>query len=182
MAGHGGGGQPESAATPEATARAICLRLLSAAPRTRAQLAEVLRRRNVPAAAAETVLGRLTDVGLIDDAAFAAAWVQTRHRGRGLSRRTLAGELRSRGIPAETVAGAVEALDPEQELHTARAMVERRLGTTAGLPVATRVRRLAGMLVRRGYPPGVASRLVHEALDVEAEGSASSLVEDYDEG
>ncbi|MFC7732812.1 regulatory protein RecX [Actinomadura keratinilytica] len=68
----------------EARAREICLRMLTAAPRTRAQLADALRRKKVPDEVAERVLGRFTDVGLIDDEAFAQAWVQSRHRGRGL--------------------------------------------------------------------------------------------------
>jgi regulatory protein len=72
---------------PEALARRICLRLLTAAPRSRAQLAAELRRRRVPAEAAEAVLGRFADAGLIDDAAFARAWVESRHHSRGLSMR-----------------------------------------------------------------------------------------------
>ena len=74
-------------ADPEAVARLICLRMLTAAPRTRAQLASALRRRGVPEAAAEAVLGRFTEVKLIDDATFASAWVESRHHGRGLSGR-----------------------------------------------------------------------------------------------
>ena len=60
--------------------------MLSVAPRTRTQLAAALRRRGIPADAAEAVLARFTDVGLIDDAAFARAWVESRHHSRGLSR------------------------------------------------------------------------------------------------
>ena len=60
---------------PEARARQICLRLLTAAPRTRAQLAQAMHRGGVPADAAEAILVRFADAGLIDDAAFARAWV-----------------------------------------------------------------------------------------------------------
>src|ERR1700730_5418267 len=70
---------------PEAQARQISLRLLTIAPRPRAQLAQALHRRGVPDEAAETVLSRFADVGLIDDAAFARAWVESRHCSRGLS-------------------------------------------------------------------------------------------------
>lgn len=149
---------------PVSVARAICLRLLTATPRTRAQLAEALRRRNVPDAAAEVVLDRLTEVGLVDDGAFAAAWVQSRHRGRGLARRALAAELRQRGVTPEAVTGAVETLDADEEVQTARALVDRRLRATVGLADAVRVRRLAGLLARKGYPAGMASRVIREAL------------------
>jgi SOS response regulatory protein OraA/RecX len=102
-------------ADPEAAAREICLRLLSFSPRTRAQLADALRRKGVEEEIAERVLGRYTEVGLIDDEAFARAWVQSRHTGRGLARRALAAELRQRGVADETVKDAVEELAPEQE-------------------------------------------------------------------
>lgn len=148
-------------------ARSICLRLLTSAPRTRAQLAEALRRRGVPDEAAERVLGRFNEVGLIDDTAFAEAWVQSRHLGRGLARRALAHELRMRGIDEETVSEALETLDPEEERATARALVERRLAATSRLDPATRFRRLAGMLARKGYPGGLATRVVREALEAE---------------
>ena len=141
-------------ADPQAAARAICLRLLTAAPRTRAQLADALRRRGVPEDAAEAVLQRFQEVGLIDDEAFAEAWVSSRHAGRGLGRKALAAELRHRGVADETVREAVGRLDPEEELETARRLVARRLPATRGLPTATRTRRLAGMLARKGYPPG----------------------------
>ncbi|NKZ05060.1 regulatory protein RecX [Actinomadura latina] len=156
--GQGGG------ADPEARAREICLRLLSASPRTRAQLADALHRKHIPADVAERVLGRFTDVGLIDDEAFAQAWVQSRHTGRGLAKRALAAELRRRGVADTTVNEAVETLDPVQEEETARALVLRRLPSTRGADPAKRMRRLVGMLARKGYPPGLSYRLVKEAL------------------
>src|SRR5262249_23326143 len=78
----------------EEAARVICLRLLTSGPRTRAQLATALRKRRIPDEVADSVLGRFAEVGLIDDAAFARAWVESRHHGRGLGRRALAAELR----------------------------------------------------------------------------------------
>ncbi|WP_230879214.1 recombination regulator RecX [Planomonospora sp. ID67723] len=159
-------------ADPQAVARAICLRLLTMAPRTRAQLAEALRRREVPEEAAEAVLERFSEVGLIDDEAFAAAWVSSRHAGKGLARRALASELRRRGVEEDTVKEAVEQLDPEEEAETARRLVARRLSSTRGLEPAARTRRLAGMLARKGYGPGLAFRVIREALESEEPQSA----------
>jgi regulatory protein len=156
-----------SAADPQAVARGICLRLLTMAPRTRAQLAEALRKREVPEEAAEAVLERFSEVGLIDDEAFAAAWVSSRHAGRGLARRALASELRHRGVDEDVVKEAVEQLDPEQEVETARRLVARKLSATRNLEPAVRTRRLAGMLARKGYGPGLAFRVIREALEDE---------------
>jgi regulatory protein len=153
-------------ADPESVARLICLRMLTAAPRTRAQLADALRRRGVPDDAAATVLARFADVGLIDDAMFASAWVETRHVGRGLGRRALAAELNQRGVDGADIRAAIDRLSPETELATARALVERRLASMAGQPAQVRARRLAGMLARRGYPSGLVYRVVREALEL----------------
>lgn len=154
-------------ADPESVARTICLRLLTGAPKTCAQLADALHRNGVPGDVAERVLDRLDDVGLVDDAAFAEAWVQSRHAGRGLARRALRSELRRRGVDDETVSEALDALDNDDEVATARRLVDRKLPSTRRLEPATRFRRLVGMLARKGYPYGVTVRVVREALESE---------------
>jgi regulatory protein len=157
----------EQRGDPEAAALEICLRLLTAAPRTRAQLDQALRRRGVPQSAADAALDRLAGAGLIDDAAFARAWVDTRHRGRGLARRALTAELRQRGVDEGDVRDAVADLSPEQEAAAARRLVEAKLAATRGRPLATRMRRLTGLLARKGYPAGMAYRVIREALEQE---------------
>jgi regulatory protein len=164
------GGSSESRASreppldPEEQARALCLRLLTGTPRTRRQLADAMRKREIPDEVAEHVLERFQDAGLIDDKAFADAWVESRHRGRGLARRALARELHHRGVEAELVTEAVALLDSEQEEETARELVRRRLPATRGLDRDKRIRRLAGMLARKGYSEGLALRVVRDAL------------------
>ena len=152
-----------------AAARQICLNQLEHAPRTRAELATVLGRKGVDDDVAEQVLSRFAEVGMIDDALFAQMWVTSRHRGKGLSGRALSQELRRKGVADDQVAEAIATLEPDQELATARALVERRLGSTGGLPTEARVRRLAGMLARKGYSAGLAFRVVKEALAAEGE-------------
>lgn len=144
------------------------LRRLTAAPRSRAQLEADLAARDVPDDVAERVLDRFTEVGLVDDAAFAEAWVRTRHAGRGLSRRALGQELRQKGIDDETASVALEDIGLEEEAAAAAALVARRLPATRGLPVEVRMRRLAGMLGRKGYAGGLAMRVVRDALSAEA--------------
>jgi regulatory protein len=151
--------------------------MLTAAPRTRAQLASALRRQGVPDETAEEVLGRFAEVKLIDDAIFASAWVESRHYGKGLSGRALGAELRGQGVPAEDIRAAIGQLDPEQEIATARNLVASRLAATAGQPAAARFRRLIGVLARKGYPPSLAYRLVREALEEEGVDLATAGVE-----
>jgi regulatory protein len=156
-------------ADPESVARKIALDLLTAAPRTRAQLAEAMARRGVPDDAAAAVLERFGEVGLIDDAAFAAAWVASRHAGRGLAPRALAGELRQRGVAEPLIAEAVAAVSRDDMEATARSLARRKARATAGLAVDVRLRRLAGMLARKGYPGDVALRAVRDVLAQEAQ-------------
>lgn len=166
---------------PEAVARQICLRLLTAAPRTRAQLAAALSRRGVPQDAADAVLARFTEVKLIDDAMFARSWVDSRHHGRGLAGRALGAELRQRGVSQDDIKAALSELDPERELATARELIARRLPGTAGMPAPARMRRLVGVLARKGYSAGLAYRVVREALEREAvDGHVSSHDLDFE--
>ncbi|MFF8789461.1 recombination regulator RecX [Streptomyces sp. NPDC015125] len=179
---NGGGPDASRAApgpprTPEEQARAICLRLLTGNPRTRKQLGDALHQRGIPEEAAEEVLSRFEDVGLIDDAAFAEAWVESRHHGRGLARRALARELRTKGVDSTLIDVAVGRLDSEQEESTARELVDRKLRATRGLDREKRLRRLAGMLARKGYPEGLALRVVRQAL--EEEGEDPELLEEH---
>ncbi len=116
---------------------------------------------------ADAVLSRFTDVGLIDDAAFARAWVESRHHGHGLSARALSAELRRRGVDDDQIREAVDELGPDAEIETAKLLVAKKLAATAGLPAEARIRRLAGMLGRKGYPPGLAFRVIREALEGE---------------
>jgi regulatory protein len=122
----------------------------------------------VPDDAAATVLERFAEVKLIDDELFARAWVESRHHGRGLAGRALGAELRQRGVSSDDIETALGQLDPEQEVATARELIERRLPASAGMPGPARMRRLTGVLARKGYPPGLAYRVIREALEREA--------------
>jgi regulatory protein len=162
-----GDGPARSARQPQQSeaelAREICLRQLAVRPRTRAELAKALHRKEISEEVIAEVLDRYDEVGIIDDAAFARAWVSSRHHGRGLARRALANELRRRGVDAEVANEALESLDEDEEAETARSLVDRKLRTATGTPEAV-FRRLVGMLARKGYPAGVAFRAVKDAL------------------
>ncbi len=159
-------------ADPYAVARAIALRQLTMAPRTRAQLADAMARRDVPDAVAEAVLDRFEEVALVDDEEYSRQWVRSRHLGRGLAPRALSYELRQRGVQEQVVREAVQEIGPGEELAAARELVRRRLPAMAGDDPARRTRRLAGMLARKGYGAEVAFRAIREAgreFDLDAE-------------
>ena len=163
---------------PEAVARSICLRALTGAAKTRKQLADLLAKRGIPEEAATAVLDRFTEVGLIDDAAFARAWVTSRQAGRGLARRALGAELRAKGVDAEVAAAALEEVDPQDEWDAARRLVARRLPSMQRLDRQTAERRLIGMLARKGYGGGLAGYVVREALDARGDDGAEAEAAD----
>jgi regulatory protein len=149
---------------PYGAARTIVLDKLAARPRTRSELADLLAEREVPDEVAAEVLDRFTEVGLIDDAAFATAWVESRHRGRGLSKRVLAQELRRHGVDDELAREALDELDPDQEEATARALVRKKLRSMRSLERQVAMRRLLGMLARKGYPGALAMTVIKQEM------------------
>jgi regulatory protein len=149
---------------PAAQAQGICLRLLTARPRSRAELADALRRRGIPDEVAESVLDRLSEVGLVDDAAFAESAVHSAHRHRGLGRRALRTELLRKGVPSEIADHTVAGVRPEDEEQRARELVQRKLRTSTVRDASALARKLGAMLARKGYPEGLAWRVVRDEL------------------
>lgn len=149
----------------EAVARKILLDQLTGRARSRSELATRLARKGVPDEVATRLLDRFEDVGLVDDEAFARSWVESRQAGKGLARRALAQELRRKGVEDEVAREVLDEVDPEVEVEAARTLVRRKLRSVARLERDAAVRRLAGMLARKGYPPGVAFRVVREELE-----------------
>lgn len=152
-------------ADQEAVARKILLDQLTGQARSRSELAGKLAKKGVPDALSERLLDRFEEVGLVDDEAFARAWVQSRQPGKGLARRALAQELRRKGVDDEVAQVALDEVDPDDEVEAARALVRRKLRTAARLDRDVAVRRLTGMLARKGYPSGVCFRVVREELE-----------------
>lgn len=156
--------EPGSDADPETVAREIVLRKLTAQQRSRSELAKVLKERDVPDDAADVVLDRMEDVGLVDDAAFAESWVQSRQSRRGLSRRALRQELVRKGVARDDIDDALSTVSPEDELAAATALAEKKLRTMGGLEREVMYRRLAGALARRGFSPGLTSQVLASLL------------------
>ena len=159
------GGHPEDApGDPEAVAKAVCLRLLTGAARPRAALATALRQRGIPDDVAVKVLDRFVEVGLIDDEAYAAAFVAAKHRDRALGVSALRTELRRKGVDEVVVDAAVQTVDSEAERGRARALISRRVDAAMGHGLPAARRRLVGLLARRGYSAELSGQVVDEAL------------------
>ncbi|MGI5217346.1 recombination regulator RecX [Nocardia sp. CA-290969] len=168
-AGSGGAGHESDAGDPGGNppggsveqAKEACLRLLAVRARSRAELAQRLAAKGFAAEVAERTLDRLAEVGLVDDAEFARQWVRQRHSFAGKGRQALAQELRRKGVAAEDSAAALAEVTADDEHDRATELVRRKLRTLpAGLDREKAMRRLVGMLARRGYGHSVAYTVV----------------------
>ncbi|OBJ78900.1 recombination regulator RecX [Mycobacterium paragordonae] len=154
----------------EEQARALCLRLLTARSRTRAELAGQLTKRGYPDDVSDRVLDRLAGVGLVDDTDFAEQWVQSRRANSGKSRRALAAELHTKGVDNQVIDTVLAGIDAGAERERAEQLVRTKLRREVLSEDDTKVtRRLVGMLARRGYSQTVACEVVLGELAAERE-------------
>lgn len=156
-------------ADPETVARELVLRQLTVSARTRTELERALAKRRVPEPATAAVLDRMTELGLVDDAAFARQWVTSRQSRRHLSKAALRRELSSRGVDADHIHEAVSQVAPDDEHAAARALAEKKLRGMAPLDPEVRYRRLAGALARRGFAPALCATVLREVLSAPEE-------------
>jgi regulatory protein len=149
---------------PYDVARQIVLRQLAMVPRSRSELLQKLAQRGCTSDVAGAVLDRMTQVGLVDDEAYALMLVRSQQAGRGLAKRALARELRTKGIAGELAESALSSISDEDERDRARALVDKKLRAMHGLGIEVQTRRLAGMLARKGYSSSMTFAVIREAI------------------
>jgi regulatory protein len=152
------------AADVEAAYR-TALRALEIRSFARGDLTRRLLRKGHPRPAVEAALQRVHDLGLLDDAAYARTYVQTRAaRGRGPLRLTR--DLLSMGVERPLIDRALEAEWPEGSDQTAvpLALARKRAGQLGGLPRQTKRRRVVAYLARRGFVGHEISEMVQEVV------------------
>jgi regulatory protein len=162
---------PPSISEPsrEELARALCLRLLTARARTRAELAGQLAKRGYPDDLSTRVLDRLTDVGLLDDADFAEQWVHSRRANAGKGKHALAAELHTKGVDNDVITAVLSGIDAGAERDRAEQLVQTKLRGENLDDDAKVSRRLVAMLARRGYSQTMAYDVVSVELAAERE-------------
>lgn len=160
-----GSAPPDDAdADAESIARTIAIRKLATRARTRYELDQALQAKNVPSGVREAVLDRMQQIGLVDDASYAADWVSSRQQRRHLSRRALKRELEAKGVERNDIDAALHDVDLDSELTAARDLIERKRAMVGGLAHHVQYRRLAGLLGRRGFDTAVTVQVLNEVL------------------
>jgi len=146
----------------EQRAKNVLLFQLSRSMKTRYQLANILKKREIPDEIAELVLDRFTEAQLIDDAAFARAFVNSRLAISGKSKSVISRELKQKGVSVEDAAEALDAIDQELENQTAYSVAKKRYLQLSSLEPEVRKRRLMGFLMRRGFSSSLTSRILRD--------------------
>ncbi|HHU39843.1 MAG TPA: regulatory protein RecX [Propionibacterium sp.] len=137
--------------------------------RSRAELAQAMAKKDVPAEIIASVLDRFEEVGLVDDAQFAGLWVEGQQR-RLKSTRALRQELRLKGVDSEVIDEALAETADDADYRAALALAQKKVRSMGNLEPQVRYRRLAGALARRGFAPGLSHRVVSEVTEEAADG------------
>ncbi|AQQ15455.1 Regulatory protein RecX [Corynebacterium glaucum] len=180
-----GGGELFDRTHEEAIApvRKRALGLLDQRARSRHELRERLLKAEFEEDLVEEVLDSLERSRLLDDKAFAREWVRQRAAARGKSARALDLELRDKGVAADIRADALSQVSPEDEEAQARVLAEKKARAVKAPPTDRQeydkhLRRVVGVLARRGYSSEMSLRVARETLDarIDALNSDSSDV------
>jgi regulatory protein len=146
------------------------LRFLSFRPRSQAEVRRNLLAAGLEAELVEATLARLTEHGYLDDAEFARFWVENRQQFRPEGSQALRGELRQRGVAADTIEAALADLDPTTGAYEAAHPRAVRLAALARTDPASFRRKLGDFLLRRGFEYEVVkdtvARLLREMQDL----------------
>ena len=137
------------------------LRLLTYRPRSEREVRQRFGQRGAPAELVDGVVERLRAAGLVDDAAFAQTWVESRRRASPRGDRLLRSELFGKGIARDVVAETMEGAEADP-LALAHAAAAKKARTLAGQPEPAFRRKLMDFLLRRGFDYEVAGRVVRE--------------------
>ncbi len=155
-------------ADPYSIANTIALNALVARAKSKGELLAHLKKRGVEDDVAQATIFRLQESGLINDSEFAKAWTQSRHTSKKLSKRIIAGELRTRGVDQSSIDEALDEIDDESEYRTAFSLGIKKYNTMSRLEPEVQIRRIQSLLQRKGFSLPTIARVILE-LDIQSD-------------
>ncbi|MEI6552843.1 MAG: regulatory protein RecX [Actinomycetes bacterium] len=155
-------------ADPYSIANTIALNALVTRAKSKGELLAHLKKRGIEDDVAQATIFRLQEKGLINDSEFAKAWTQSRHTSKKLSKRIIAGELRTRGVDQSSIDEALDEIDDESEYRTAFSLGMKKYNTMSRLQPEVQIRRIQSLLQRKGFSFPTIARVIRE-LDVQSD-------------
>jgi regulatory protein len=145
-------------------AKQVLLRRLSHAPRTRKELAKDLKDKDISDEVANVALDRFEEVGLINDQALASNYVSSQHERKGLGKNALRQQLRSKGVSDDVALEAISQISDDQEFQAAFALACKKIRSLQRDDAKTQLRKIVGVLARKGYSSNLAFRVAKEVI------------------
>ncbi len=145
-------------------AKQVLLRRLSHAPRTRKELAKDLKDKDISDEVANVALDRFEEVGLINDQALASNYVSSQHERKGIGKNALRQQLRAKGISDDVALEAISQISDDQEFQAAFALACKKIRSLQRDDAKTQLRKIVGVLARKGYPSNLAFRVAKEVI------------------
>lgn len=146
------------------------LRFLEPRPRSTQEVKQQLLKKKFAGEIIESVIARLAEAGLLDDAAFAKYWVDNREQFKPRAARALRFELKRKGLSSSDIAEAVGEIDESESAYRAGMARGKRW---RGLEHRAFLEKLIAFLVRRGFGYPVAKEAATRLWD-------ESRAEDFD--
>lgn len=131
---------------------------LSHSEKSEKQMRDFLAKKDFPPDIIEQAIGRIKELGYLDDAALAENFVAG---SKSLGRRAIEYKLKEKGISCETIQEALQALDADAELAAAKALLAKQAPKFAALEENVRRRKLGDFLARRGFCWDTISQALH---------------------
>ncbi len=162
----------------DSTQRALdtALSYLSHRPRSQHELRRNLTRKGLAPELIDQAVDRLTELNLLDDAAFAKYWGESRDRFNPRGKLALRYELQAKGVARETIDRAVAGGDDDEV--RARSLVEKRLPHLRDLDYLTFQQRISSLLARRGFSYEIARRVAQNVWAVQDSAAPDEITAD----
>ena len=145
-------------------AKQVLLRRLSHAPRTRKELAKDLKDKDISDEVANVALDRFEEVGLINDQALASNYVSSQHERKGIGKNALRQQLRAKGVSDDVALEAISQISDDQEFQAAFALACKKIRSLQRDDAKTQLRKIVGVLARKGYSSNLAFRVAKEVI------------------
>jgi regulatory protein len=130
--------------------------------KSKGELLAHLMTRGIEEDVAAATIFRLQEAGLVNDTEFARAWANSRHSHKKLSKRSIAGELRQKGVVQESIDQALDEIDDESEYRAAFDLAFKKYNTMSRLDPEVQVRRIQSLLGRKGFSFSTIGRVLKE--------------------
>lgn len=140
--------------------------LLARRPRSTSELHGRLTGAGFEPEIVTAAVARLSELGLVDDGAFARQWVEERGAGKGYGAAKLVAELESKGIERDLALETVAAVDGD-ECARAKEVAVKLAPRVSRRPLAAQASALAAMLLRRGFAEESTEAAVRSVLPPE---------------